>query len=71
MQESYGARLGHTLSYVFEPLGMTENMSISILSGLIGKEVVVSSLASLYSIQEEGSDELVTRMQEDPEVDFP
>jgi len=33
-------------------LGFNEEMSVSVVSGLIGKEIVVSTLGSLYYLQD-------------------
>ncbi|MBS4014580.1 MAG: ferrous iron transport protein B [Bacteroidetes bacterium] len=49
---SYIGRIGKTLSPVMSPLGFDWKMTISILSGLAAKEIVVSTLAVLYYSEE-------------------
>ncbi len=49
---SYIGRIGKTLSPVMEPLGFDWKMTISILSGVAAKEIVVSTLAVLYHAEE-------------------
>jgi ferrous iron transport protein B len=51
-EESLIGNLGKTIEPVMAPLGFDWKMSISILSGLAAKEIVVSTLAVLYQADE-------------------
>jgi ferrous iron transport protein B len=51
-EESYIGRLGKTIQPVMAPLGFDWKMTISIISGLAAKEIVVSTLAVLYQVDE-------------------
>lgn len=51
-EHSYIGRLGKAISPVMAPLGFDWKMSISILSGIAAKEIVVSTLAVLYQVDE-------------------
>ena len=48
-ENSYLGRIGKFISPVFEPLGFNWKMTISLLSGTVAKETVVSTLGVLYS----------------------
>ena len=47
-ERSYIGRLGHLIEPVMQPLGFDWKMSISILSGVAAKEIVVSTMGVLY-----------------------
>ncbi len=47
--ESYLGRLGHTIAPALAPLGFNWKMDISLLTGVVAKELVVSSLGVMYS----------------------
>ncbi len=51
-ENSYIGRLGKTVQPVMAPLGFDWKMTISILSGVAAKEIVVSTLAVLYQVDE-------------------
>lgn len=56
MEQSYIGKIGKSLEPVMRPLGFDWKMDVSVLTGLMAKEVVVSSLGILYnnSDSEEG-----------------
>ncbi|MFO7873683.1 MAG: ferrous iron transport protein B [Bacteroidales bacterium] len=51
-ENSYIGTLGKTIQPVLAPLGFDWKMSISILSGVAAKEIVVSTIAVLYQVEE-------------------
>ncbi len=51
-ENSYIGKLGKTIQPVMAPLGFDWKMTISILSGVAAKEIVVSTLAVLYQVDE-------------------
>lgn len=51
-ENSYIGRLGKAVQPVMAPLGFDWKMTISILSGVAAKEIVVSTLAVLYQVDE-------------------
>ncbi len=53
LEQSYLGQTGKFISPVFEPLGFDWRMSISLLTGLAAKEVVVSTMGVLYSLGDE------------------
>ena len=48
-EQSYIGRVGHFCEPVFEPLGLDWKSSVSLLSGIAAKELMVSTLGVLYS----------------------
>lgn len=55
MTESFGASIGKAIAPVFKPLGFgTWEASLSIIAGVMGKEIVVSSMSVIYGVSEIG-----------------
>lgn len=54
IEKSYIGLIGKALLPVFKPLGFDWEMSVSIVTGLPAKEIIVSSLAVLYKQDVEG-----------------
>jgi ferrous iron transport protein B len=57
MEQSYIGKIGKSIEPVMRPLGFDWKMDVSILSGLMAKEVVVSSLGILHNTEESNEDE--------------
>ena len=51
-ENSYIGTIGKTIQPIMAPLGFDWKMTISIISGLAAKEIVVSTLAVLYQVDE-------------------
>jgi len=65
-EKSYIGQIGKFVEPVMRPLGFDWKMSVSILSGVPGKEIVVSTMGVLYQAEENGADvheNLVQRLQ--------
>jgi ferrous iron transport protein B len=52
LENSYIARIGKWIHPLFSPLGFDWKMSVSILTGFPAKEIVISTLAVLYSSED-------------------
>ncbi len=52
LENSYAGRIGHVIEPVLQPLGLEWKSGIALISGLVAKEMVVSTLSSLYSIED-------------------
>jgi ferrous iron transport protein B len=52
-EESYIGRIGKTIEPVLRPIGFDWKISVSLLSGMAAKEVVVSTMGVLYSGDED------------------
>lgn len=69
LQQSYISSLGKAIVPIFEPLGFDWKMSVSILTGVLAKEIVVSSMGVLYQANEdpESNVSLENKLQQDRE----
>jgi ferrous iron transport protein B len=52
LQRSYAGRVGRALEPLIRPLGFTWEIGVALIGGLVAKEVVVSTLGTLYSVSE-------------------
>ena len=50
VEYSVAGMLGHALSHVFAPIGFNWQISVALVPGLAAREVVVSSLATVYAL---------------------
>ena len=64
-QESYIGRIGQTIQPILHPLGFDWKMSVSLLTGMAAKEVVVSTLSVLYTGESDDSQVLTERLKQD------
>ncbi|HNP89825.1 ferrous iron transport protein B [Macellibacteroides fermentans] len=64
-QNSYIGRIGQAIQPALAPLGFDWKISVSLLSGMAAKEVVVSTLSVLYTGDSEDSQSLPERLQAD------
>ena len=55
-ENSYLGRIGKFIEPVMRPLGMDWRASVAVLSGVSAKEIVVSTLGVLYSVEDAESD---------------
>ena len=62
-ENSYIGRIGHFISPVMELLGFDWKISVSLLSGMTAKEIVVSSLSVLYADGTDQSGPLAERLK--------
>ncbi len=53
LENSYAGHLGKSIAPVLKPLGFDWKTSVALLAGFGAKEVVVSTLSTLYSIEDE------------------
>jgi ferrous iron transport protein B len=70
LEQSYISRIGKFMEPVFSPLGFDWKMSVSILTGVMAKEVVVSSMGILYhagSDTDETSQSLISKLRANKE----
>ena len=54
IEHSFAGMLGHGLAQLFEPIGFNWQISIALVPGLAAREVVVSSLATVYALSASG-----------------
>ena len=58
IEDSYIGRLGKIFAPTLKPLGFDWRMGVSLATGVVAKEVVVSSLGVLYHVEEKGEHSL-------------
>lgn len=56
IQYSIAGMMGQALAYLFAPLGFNWQISIALIPGMAAREVVVSSLATVYALSNTGVD---------------
>lgn len=56
IQYSFAGMLGQALAYVFSPIGFNWQISIALVPGMAAREVVVSSLATVYALSSSSAD---------------
>lgn len=49
--ESYAGIIGHWMEPLLSPLGISDQLAVALIFGFVAKEVVVGSLAVIYSLQ--------------------
>ncbi len=50
LEDSYLGTIGKTINPIFKPLGFDWRMTVSVIAGLAAKEVVVSTMGTLYAV---------------------
>jgi len=69
MEQSFAGRVGKFLEPAVRPLGMDWRGGVALMAGVAAKEVVVSTLGTIYSLGEvdpEGAESLKEALQNDP-----
>ena len=61
--KSYIGQIGHFVEPMMRPLGFDWKMSVSLLSGVAAKEIVVSTMGVLYQAGENETESLVYKLQ--------
>ena len=64
-ENSYIGKIGHFIEPVMRPLGFDWKISVSIITGMAAKEIVVSTLGVLYPGDSESQESLQTRIQKE------
>ena len=70
IENTYWWKVWNYIQVVFEPLWFNKEMSISAISGLVAKEITVSTLGSLYYIQDWDTNGLINKIKKDESVDL-
>lgn len=56
IHESYAGRIGHAIEPVIQPLGYDWKIGIGLLTSFAAREVMVSTLATIYNVEASGDD---------------
>lgn len=65
IEETYAGRFGSLIEPVIKPLGFDWKIGISLLTSFAAREVMVSTLAIIYGVDEADNDSLKSRMLKD------
>lgn len=68
-ENSYIGRIGQIIAPVMEPLGFNWKISVSLLSGMAAKEIVVSTLSVLYTGSDDSEQALTERLLQEKNPD--
>lgn len=68
-EESYIGKIGQAVQPILSPLGFDWKMSVSLMTGMAAKEVVVSTLSILYTGDAEDEQALTQRLKQDRNAD--
>ena len=68
-ENSYIGHIGQIISPVMEPLGFNWKISVSLLSGMAAKEIVVSTLSVLYTGSDDSEQALTERLLQEKNPD--
>ncbi len=68
-ENSYIGKIGHFIEPVMRPLGFDWKISVSIITGMAAKEIVVSTLGVLYPGDPEKQESLQTRIKNEKHSD--
>ena len=69
LAKSYAGQFGHAIEPVIRPLGFDWKIGVGLVSAVAAKEVLVSTLGTIYSMggeEDENSDDLRQAMKDDP-----
>ncbi len=68
LEYSIAGRLGKTIEPIIKPLGFDWRIGIALITGLAAKEVVVSTLGTIYAVGESdnSTQDLAARLRHDP-----
>jgi ferrous iron transport protein B len=61
--KSFMGMIGHSIEPVMKPLGFDWRLSVSVISGVAAKEVVVSTLGVLFQTENQNNRSLVQKIQ--------
>ncbi len=56
ISNSYAGRVGHLIEPVIQPLGFDWKIGIGLITSFAAREVVVSTLATIYNVEDDGDD---------------
>jgi ferrous iron transport protein B len=71
IENTYWAKIWQTIWVIFKPLWFNDKMSISVISWLVWKEIIVSTLWSLYYLDDTtDNNRLVKKIQNDKTINY-
>ncbi|MGE4231846.1 MAG: ferrous iron transporter B [Bacteriovoracia bacterium] len=70
IEQTYAGKIGKTLEPIFEPIGFDWKITVAILSSFAAREVVLSTLGTIYAVEEGTSSSLGSKLKEDSHFSF-
>ncbi|MCP4050146.1 MAG: ferrous iron transport protein B [bacterium] len=70
VNSSFAGKIGHFIEPVIKPLGFDWKTGISIIAGIGGKEIIISTLSTIYSVSKQDHSGLRQALVDDPEFDL-
>jgi len=61
LEQSYAGRIGHFLEPAIKPLGYDWKIGIGLVSSFAAREVIISTLSTLYNVEEESDENISLR----------
>ena len=61
--KSYIGRIGKTIEPFFEPLGIEWRSSVALVTGLVAKEIVISTMGVLYGVDNQNKNALASTLE--------
>ncbi|HHP7234935.1 MAG TPA: ferrous iron transport protein B [Desulfobacterales bacterium] len=68
LEQSFMGRIGKALGPVFAPLGIDWRGGVSLVSGFVAKEIVVSTMGVLYATEDDAEAEVLRRALKDSDM---
>ena len=69
IEDSYGGIIGHTIEPIIKPLGFDWKIGIALVSSFAAREVVVSTLSTIYNLGDDGDDMVILKEAMKNDVD--
>lgn len=66
VEQTYAGQAGHIVSYVFTPMHFDWKVSTALIAGIAAKEVVVSTLGTIYSVSDQNEEGIKQAFKNDP-----
>lgn len=70
IEETYAGRAGNIVSYAFAPMDYDWKISTALIAGIAAKEVVVSTLGTIYAVEDENEEGIKEAFRNDPNLNM-
>jgi ferrous iron transport protein B len=70
VEETYAGKAGRMVSYVFAPMDYDWKISTALIAGIAAKEVVVSTLGTIYAVEDENEEGIKEAFRNDPNLNM-
>jgi ferrous iron transport protein B len=70
VEETYAGKAGYMVSYVFAPMDYDWKISTALIAGIAAKEVVVSTLGTIYAVEDQNEEGIKQAFRNDPNLNM-